>query len=114
LAPYPRNITLSPSNPLVALDYGSEVLGTPTLEISAISGPTQIELKYTEEFAGLNNIYGDGPWTFANGLSNTFRTETFEITKPGPLQSFFLQGGLRWQSITLLTNTSVTFSSIGL
>ena len=90
------------------------MLGFPTLDISAVSGPTQIELKYTEEFAGLNNIYGDGPWTFANGLSNTFRTETFEITKPGPLQSFFLQGGFRWQSITMLTNSSITFSSVGL
>ena len=114
LSAYPRKITLSPANPLVTLDYGSEVLGIPTFDISAVSGPTQVELKYTEEFAGLNNIYGDGPWTYANGLSNTFRTETFEITQTGSLQSFFLQGGLRWQSVTLLTNTSVTFSSIGL
>ena len=114
LSPYPQAITLSPSNPLVTLDYGSEVLGIPILEISALSGPTQIELKYTEEFPGLSDIYGDGPWTFGNGLSNTFRTETFEITRPGSLQSFFLQGGFRWQSITLLTNTSITLSSIAL
>jgi hypothetical protein len=114
LTPYSNKITLSPSNPLVTLDYGSEVLGFPTLEISALSGPTQIELKYSEEFAGLNNIYGDGPWTFANGLSNTFRTETFKLTEPGSLQSFFLQGGFRWQSVSLLTNTSVTFSSVHL
>ena len=111
---YSNKITLSPSNPLVTLDYGSEVLGFPTLEISALSGPTQIELKYSEEFSGLTNIYGDGPWTFSNGLSNTFRTDTFKLTEPGSLQSFFLQGGLRWQSVQLLTNTSVTFSSVSL
>lgn len=106
--------TLSPANPILTLDYGSEVLGIPTLDIGSLSGRVQIELKYTEEYAGLDNIYGDGPWTFSNGLSNTFRTETFEVKEPGTLKSFFLQGGLRWQTIRLLTNGSVTFSSIGL
>lgn len=113
LTPYSGNIQLSSSNPLITLDYGSEVLGTPVLKITTVSGPTQIELKFTEEFSGLNNEYGDGPWTFSNGLSNTFRTETFNISEPGSIQSFFLQGGFRWQSIQLLTNTSVTFSTIG-
>lgn len=115
LAPYSSHIpTLCPSNPILTLDYGSEVQGIPTLEVTSLSGRVKIELKYTEEYAGLENIYGDGPWTFSNGLSNTFRTETFEIKEPGTLQSFFLQGGLRWQTVRLLTNGSVTLSSIGL
>ena len=115
MLPYENNVvTLSSSNPLLTLDYATEALGFPTLEVKSVSELAQIELKYTEEFAGLNNEYGDGPWTFTNGLSNTFRTETFEITGPGSIQSFFLQGGLRWQSIHLLTNGSISFSSIGL
>ena len=44
---------------------------------------------------------------------NTFRTETFNITDSGRTESFFIQGGQRWQSITLLTNSSITLSDIG-
>ncbi|RDW67558.1 hypothetical protein BP6252_08954 [Coleophoma cylindrospora] len=114
LSSFAYNASISPTSPILTLDYGSEVLGTPTFDVVAVSGPSQFEFKYSEEFAGLNNKYGDGPWTFANGLSNTFRTETFNITEPGSYASYFLQGGLRWQSVKLLTNTTVTFSQIGL
>lgn len=51
---------------------------------------------------------------FSNGLANSFRTETFNITTPGRTESFLLQGGQRWQSITLLTNSStITIGSVG-
>ena len=45
---------------------------------------------------------------------NSFRTETFNITAPGRVESFFLQGGQRWQSIKLLTDSSITISEVGL
>jgi hypothetical protein len=44
---------------------------------------------------------------------NSFRTETFNISTTGKTESFLLQGGQRWQSITLLTNSSITLSGIG-
>lgn len=44
---------------------------------------------------------------------NSFRTETFNITSPGMTESFFIQGGQRWQTVTLLSNTSVTISNVG-
>lgn len=50
---------------------------------------------------------------FVNGLMNTFRVETFNITKNGLTESFFLQGGQRWQSIRLLKGSSVKLSSVG-
>lgn len=74
----------------------------------------QIEVKYSEELSGLWNSNADGPWTFSNGLSNTFRVETFEIKESGYLESFFVQGGQRWQSIRLLTNDSITINNVGL
>ncbi|KAF4620215.1 hypothetical protein G7Y89_g14606 [Cudoniella acicularis] len=107
-------ITLTSLQPLLTLDYGTEVLGIPTLDVDEISGLAQIELRYSEEFAGLDNVNGDGPFNFANGLTNMFRAETFEIAKPGNFQSYFAQGGLRWQSIRLLTNGSITISGAGL
>lgn len=51
---------------------------------------------------------------FVNGLANSFRTETFNISQSGKTESSLLQGGLRWQSITLLGNLSLTISDIGL
>ena len=44
---------------------------------------------------------------------NSFRTETFNITKPGTTESFFIQGCQRWQAVTLLSNTSVTIGNVG-
>lgn len=51
---------------------------------------------------------------FVNGLANSFRAETFNITGVGKTESSLLQGGLRWQSITVLGNSSLTISDIGL
>lgn len=108
------SLTLSPENPLVTLDYGTEVAGFPFFNVSALSGIVQIEVKYTEEFGGLLQPYADGPWTFSNGLANSFRVETFNITEIGSLESFFVQGGQRWQSARLITNGSVTIGDLGL
>lgn len=44
---------------------------------------------------------------------NSFRTETFNLTSPGRVQSPQLQGGQRWQSIRLLTNASITITDVG-
>jgi hypothetical protein len=50
---------------------------------------------------------------YTNGLMNSFRTETFNITNASTTASFFIQGGQRWQTLTLLSNTSVTISNVG-
>ncbi|RYN99241.1 hypothetical protein AA0120_g2046 [Alternaria tenuissima] len=107
------SLTLSPSNPLVTLDYGTEVAGFPFFRVSAISGTVQIEAKYSEEYRGVEEPFSDGPWTFSNGLSNTFRVETFNITETGYIESFFVQGGQRWQTARLITNGSVTIDHLG-
>lgn len=51
---------------------------------------------------------------YTKGLMNSFRTETFNLSSNGETESFLIQGGLRWQSITLLTNTSLTINGVGL
>jgi hypothetical protein len=86
----------------VTLDYGTEVGGFPQFQAKSISAPVQIEAKYSEAKNGLENASGDGPWTFSNGLANTFRVETFNVTEPGHIESYFIQGGLRWQKLRLL------------
>jgi hypothetical protein len=106
-----RKYALSKHTPVLTLDYGVDVAGFPYIDI--VSGAGQIELKYTEDFDGLNQLYGDGPWTFVVGLANSFRTETFNITGPGRIQSTLLQGAQRWETVTLLTDDTIVVSSPG-
>lgn len=87
---------LSPLAPMATLDYGHEVAGVPIFEVEYVSGKVQIEVKFSEEFAGLDAVYSDGPFPFATALSNTYRVETFEIINPG--QSVQIRGnhGHHW------------------
>ncbi|PSN61114.1 hypothetical protein BS50DRAFT_651939 [Corynespora cassiicola Philippines] len=93
-----ETITLTPSAPLLVLDFATEVAGFLFFHVSSVLGTAQIEIKYGEEFQSLSNPNSDGPWTFSNGLSNTFRVETLNLTDPGRFESFFIQGGQRWES----------------
>lgn len=108
-----QKFSLGSANDSVTLDYGLEVAGTPYLVVDSVSGPVQIELKYSEELQGLNNPNSDGPFPFSIGLSSTFRVETFNITSVGRTESFFIQGGQRWQSVRQLTAGSISFSEVG-
>ena len=107
--------TLSSSNAAVILDYGTEIGGFPQFDVHSISSPVQVEAKYSESRLALDEPFADGPWTFSNELANTFRVETFNVTEPGPVQSFFLQGGLRWQRLQLLSpESSIKICGIGM
>ncbi|KAI9730686.1 MAG: hypothetical protein M1834_005654 [Cirrosporium novae-zelandiae] len=107
-------ILLNASHPLATFDYGEDVAGYPYFVVSSLgSGPVQIEVKYTEPFEGLNHPWGDGPWTYNSGLANTWRVETFNVTNTGYFDSYFIQGGQRWESVRLLTEGSIAFSEVG-
>lgn len=87
--------------------------GVPFFDVSSVAGPSQIEVRYGESFVSLLNVNSDGPWTFSNGLANSFRVETFNLTETGISESFFVQGGQRWMTVRLLTGAHVTFNNIG-
>lgn len=105
--------TLDETNPVATLDYGGESAGYPFFEVSSLTGAAQVEVKYTEEFDGLNQPFSDGPFSYSNQLGNSFRVETFNFTSAGRLVAPLLQGGQRWQSLRLLTPGSVSFSAVG-
>ncbi|POS73720.1 RhaA is able to hydrolyze alpha-1 [Diaporthe helianthi] len=106
--------TLNDSSPVATLDYGIERGGYAFFTLSSLSQPVQIEVRYSEPFAGLNDPFSDGPFLFSPMLANSFRAETFNVTGVGRFVAPLLQGGQRWQSITLLTGGSITFDSVGL
>ncbi|RAL10672.1 Six-hairpin glycosidase [Aspergillus homomorphus CBS 101889] len=106
--------TLDQQSPLVTLDYGTEAAGFPFFDVDSITSAVQIEAKYSEPYTGLSEPFGDGPFDFANGLSNTFRVETFNVTSTGRVESPFIQGGQRWQYLKLLTNGTIRICGAGL
>lgn len=56
-------VTLTLSSSVLTLDYGADVSGWPYFTVTALAGSAvQIELKYSEQFQGLNLATGDGPW----------------------------------------------------
>ncbi|EPQ31311.1 uncharacterized protein PFL1_01496 [Pseudozyma flocculosa PF-1] len=98
----------------VTVDYARDVAGKPTFKIASFDGPyAQIEVKYTEQLAALSDKRSDGPFAFANALANTFRVETFNVTQPGDLTSYFIQGSQRWQSIRLVHGSNLLIDSVG-
>jgi hypothetical protein len=110
-----QKIRLTQESPVLTLDFGEEVGGFAYIDVEQLDGPSQVEFKFAESFPGLASPIGDGAWVYVNTLSNTFMTETVSITKTGPIQTYFLQGGYRWQTITLLSgNPSITIRSAGI
>lgn len=107
-------LNLTTSQPVLTLDYGTEVAGFPSFDVKSLDVTAQVELKYTEQWDGLNQIYGDGPFPFAVTLANTYRTETFMVDQAGKLESFFIQGGLRWQSIRLISGMAITIQNVSI
>ncbi|KAL2820874.1 hypothetical protein BDW59DRAFT_164427 [Aspergillus cavernicola] len=110
-SPY-REFTLTLLSPIATLDYGADVAGVPTFEVDGLSGPAQIEVKYSEQFTGLLEPFSDGPSLFVSSLANSFQLGTFNITGLGRFSSDFIQGRQRWQIIRLLTNSTVRFRSV--
>ncbi|KAF5006987.1 hypothetical protein FDECE_6669 [Fusarium decemcellulare] len=103
----------SRGNNVGTLDYGHIVGGVPWFDVSSLSGPVQIEIKYSEQFHSLQAPFSDGPDLFGNQLSANFRVETLNITKTDRSEAFLVQGGQRWQSIRLITDGTVSFSRVG-
>jgi hypothetical protein len=103
----------SKKNTVAVLDYGHEVGGVPFFDVKSLSGPAQIEVKYTEAYEGLEQPFSDGPLLYGNQLGNNFRIQTLNITKIGRYDVFLVQGGQRWESLRLLTEGSIHFSNAG-
>ncbi|KAK4702229.1 hypothetical protein P7C70_g3993, partial [Phenoliferia sp. Uapishka_3] len=112
--PVDVGIHLTPEMPTYIHHYETIISGFPTFTISKFRGSSaQIEVKYTELYDGLAAPNSDGPYMFSSGLSNNFRVETFNISKLGTLESFFIQGSVLHQSISLISGQGVTFSGFG-
>jgi alpha-L-rhamnosidase len=104
-------MTAGGTTPTIVLDYGKEVGGVPYFKVSAASGAPRLKAGYSE---GLNYLSagGDGATPWAEG--DTSRADTYTVDGPGTITNSSVQGGERYEEITLTSPGTVTLSAAGI
>jgi alpha-L-rhamnosidase len=95
----------------IVLDYGRDIGGVPSFTVAAASGSPTMEAGYSEaaEFIAPG---GDGgtPTIGANG--DPSRADSYTVSGPGVITNRYIQGGDRYQEISLTSAGSVSLSSV--
>ncbi|MGA2830336.1 MAG: alpha-L-rhamnosidase C-terminal domain-containing protein, partial [Streptosporangiaceae bacterium] len=93
----------------IVLDYGQDVGGLPEFTVTSATGSPTLLAGYSEakQFLTAN---GDGgtPW----GSGDPSRSDSYTVSGPGTIVNRFVQGGERYQEISLTSPGSVTLSSV--
>jgi hypothetical protein len=97
--------------PSLVLDYGQEVAGTPTFDVTATTATT-LEATYSETLANLGHDGAETIALFATG--NPSRTDRLTLTVPGAVRAPLVQGGERYERVTLTAPGTVTLRSAGI
>lgn len=93
----------------VVLDYGVDVGGLPTFEVTASSGSPQLRASYSESLPYLT-ADGDKAPTHSADLH---RFDSYAINEPGTVTNSYTQGGERYQMISLTTPGTVSLRAVG-
>jgi alpha-L-rhamnosidase len=99
---------MGPTN--IVLDYGIEVGGLPSFDVAAVSGTPELKASYSE-FLGYVGMDGDRGGTHS---ADPHRYDAYTVTQPGPIANPYIQGGERYQMISLTTPGSVSLGSVGI
>lgn len=97
--------------PTIVLDYGKDVGGIPFFRVSSESGSPTLGASYSEGRDYISST-GDGASPWAEGDSN--RYDDYPVTGAGTITNQYVQGGERYEEITLTSPGSVTLSSAGI
>lgn len=97
----------------IVLDYGRDIGGVPSFTVAAASGSPTMEAGYSEA-AQYIAPGGDGgtPTIGANG--DPSRADSYTVSGPGVITNRYIQGGERYQEISLTSAGSVSLSSAGI
>ena len=108
--------------PMIILDYGHDVGGLPVFDVSAVSGTPRLQAIYSEAkqwlFPTGDGSYPDGAEVNVSyvgncGAASLSRVNTYSPSGPGLIVSRLIQGGERFQALTLTTPGSVTLRRVG-
>jgi hypothetical protein len=97
--------------PSVLLDFGQDVGGYPTFDVTKTSGTT-IGATYSESLRNLGIDSATSVDLFQAG--DIARNDVFPVLKTGLLEGTLVQGGERYEQITLSTPGSVSLSDAGI
>ncbi|HEX3899629.1 MAG TPA: hypothetical protein VHW74_10695, partial [Mycobacteriales bacterium] len=97
--------------PSVLLDFGQDVGGYPTFDVTKTSGTT-IGATYSESLRNLGIDSATSVDLFQAG--DIARNDVFPVLKTGLLEGTLVQGGERYEQITLTTPGSVSLSDAGI
>jgi putative CocE/NonD family hydrolase len=101
------------SAPVVVLDYGREVGGFPRFGVASESGGPTLESSYSEVLKNLSSSGDGGPNCSLAGSGSTSRSDKFSLAAPGTVRGA-LQGGERYEMVTLTSHGSAVLSSAGI
>ncbi len=94
----------------IVLDYGIDVGGLPTIDVTAASGSPQLRASYSESLPYLS-IDGDhGP----SHSADPHRYDSYTVNEPGTITNAYVQGGERYQMISLTTPGAVALRAVGI
>jgi alpha-L-rhamnosidase len=97
--------------PTIVLDYGKDVGGLPFFTVSAETGSPKLQAGYSESKRYLSAT-GDAGVPWAEG--DTARSDTFTVTAPGTITNRSVQGGERYEEITLTSPGTLTLGAAGI
>ncbi|MFJ9348576.1 alpha-L-rhamnosidase C-terminal domain-containing protein [Streptomyces sp. NPDC101237] len=94
--------------PTILLDYGKEVGGIPYFTVSAETGTPTLKAAFSEGLQYMSPS-GDGspPW----GDGDSSRTDSYQVSAAGPITNRFVQGGERYEQITLSSPGTLKLSA---
>ncbi|THV85913.1 glycoside hydrolase family 78 protein [Aureobasidium pullulans] len=97
------------------LDHGQDITGFPTLNVvHAIGNTSLFSVAHSESRALLNQIQSDGPIAMS-AAQNTYRVQHYNISASNSTHtSRLLQGGVRWQILTLSSPGELILSEVGI
>jgi alpha-L-rhamnosidase len=104
-------MTSGGATPTIVLDYGQETGGLPYFDVSAESGSPELQAGYSEGENYLSAT-GDGSTPWAEG--DTSRYDDYTVTGTGTITNPSVQGGERYEEITLKSPGTLTLSAAGI
>jgi len=103
--------TANESNPTnIVLDYGIDVGGLPTIDVAAASGSPRLRASSSESLPYLTVDGDHGP----SHSADPHRYDEYTVAGAGTITNAYVQGGERYQMISLTTPGTVALRAVGI
>lgn len=97
--------------PSLVLDYGKDIGGLPQFTVTAETGSPTLLATYSEGLQYLSSC-GDCASPYQSTIADPQRYDNYTVSRAGTIVNRYIQGGERYQGISLTTAGSVTLSAV--